>query len=257
MDQLLALPVRGESFLLRRGRFSVLVDGGWDGKSLAAALTSNASDLRKIDVVVCTHADADHARGLSTFLDHWLARGPSGNKILGRVGQFWLPGSWVDVLPDLMRDPVTFVNGLVAALDAFAIKYPQVAERVGVAEDVAKEIDALVHAERQPVEQIQPRGDDVHLGWREEIDPFFGDQDIDLGPTEPSKEPKWFDELRHTADLSETGRREPKIFQLCRRRILYRRSRKRIGTALAAFWLGLVDTASSIQIGRASCRERV
>lgn len=248
MDQLLALPIKGESFLLRRGPYSVLVDGGWDGHVLADAIADYDPQLRKIDIVVCTHADRDHAGGLATFLDHWRAPGLGERRLSGKIGQLWLPGSWADVLPDLMRDPNAFGHGLIAALDEFANGHSDLAARDGDADDIAEELDELVRAERQGDEHREPDREDVRPEKVDEFDPFLDDEDIDLGATEPLDEPQWFGDLRRSvADLVQTRSAALKAFQSCRRRIRYRRSRGRIGTALAEFWLELINTASNIR----------
>ena len=63
MDKLTALPLKGESFLLRRDDYTILVDGGYGSKPLLTALKKLREPVAYIDVVVCTHADMDHAGG--------------------------------------------------------------------------------------------------------------------------------------------------------------------------------------------------
>ena len=103
MDQLIALPIKGESFLLSRSGRHVLVDGGYNSAELAEALRRYAPGLSAMHVVVCTHGDADHARGLSRLIDTW------GHA----VGEFWLPGNWVEVLPKSIESARQFVDGLL------------------------------------------------------------------------------------------------------------------------------------------------
>src|SRR4051812_38034551 len=99
MDQLIALPVKGEAFLLQRDRYHILVDGGGgsnrnsrpSGKALSNALLAVRPNLRKLDVVVCTHADGDHAAGLASFLDYWWTDRAAGPGRDIRVKEFWLP----------------------------------------------------------------------------------------------------------------------------------------------------------------------
>src|SRR5947208_12232464 len=124
MDSLFALPIKGESFLLRRGRHHVLVDGGGSlrkvsdsGLALSHALKTICPTMRGLDIVVCTHADGDHAAGLASLLDHWRVPDGSGGAMVGRIGEFWLPGCWVDAIPELIRTPETFFRGLIAELD--------------------------------------------------------------------------------------------------------------------------------------------
>lgn len=62
--RLLALPVLGESFLLQRDGKNILVDGGFSSSRLIRALQATNVDVNQLDIVVCTHADRDHAGGL-------------------------------------------------------------------------------------------------------------------------------------------------------------------------------------------------
>jgi hypothetical protein len=107
MDRLLALPTSGESFLLQRGGKNILVDGGYGYRKLADTLASPAVAVQHLDIVVCTHADMDHAGGLVGLLDMSAIT----------VGEFWLPGEWGDVLPGLLQDPRGAMNGLLDELD--------------------------------------------------------------------------------------------------------------------------------------------
>ena len=91
MDKLVALPVSGDSYLLRRGDKNILVDGGYSSGKLAKALSSKEVDVDHLDIVVCTHADRDHAGGLADLLE----------KTHIQVDEFWLPGAWLDSLPTL------------------------------------------------------------------------------------------------------------------------------------------------------------
>ena len=61
MDKLLALPIAGDSYLLHSQGVKILVDGGHSSLSLSAALASPDVAVRDLDIVVCTHADIDHA----------------------------------------------------------------------------------------------------------------------------------------------------------------------------------------------------
>lgn len=248
MDHLQALPIKGEAFLLRRGGYSILVDSGWNGRALAAAIRTHAPELRKIDIAVCTHADGDHAGGFKTLLTHWQVSGAKGREVDGDLGQLWLPGRWVDVLSELLREPVAFGRELIAALDELAGDNPDLAKRDGEADDVVEDLDALVRTERSEATSREQIRDDLRPEPDYDFDPFFAGTDIDLGATEPLDEPEWFSDLRRRRDYI-LGTRQPaqKAFQSCRRRIRYRRSRGRIGTALAEFWLGLIDAAENIR----------
>lgn len=78
---------------------TILVDGGRARTALAWQVSGVASS---IDVVVCTHADADHAEGLIGLLESSLVP----------VGEVWLPGRWSSRLKDLCCDPWSFLNEL-------------------------------------------------------------------------------------------------------------------------------------------------
>ena len=84
MNRLSALPVSGDSFLLQRASKNILVDGGWSSKKLISSLSDKTTAVDHLHIVVCTHADSDHAGGLTDFLD---------NSDLS-ADEFWLPGSW-------------------------------------------------------------------------------------------------------------------------------------------------------------------
>ncbi|SAL68931.1 MBL fold metallo-hydrolase [Caballeronia humi] len=81
MNKLVALPVSGDSYLLQRCGQNVLVDGGYSSRALVAALSSPRTELNHLHIVVCTHADKDHAGGFTDLLDNSSIT----------VGEFWLP----------------------------------------------------------------------------------------------------------------------------------------------------------------------
>lgn len=62
-DQVLALPISGEAFLLRRRGHAVLVDGGWKKDNVTRVLATHLPAIKPLDIVVCTHGDGDHAGG--------------------------------------------------------------------------------------------------------------------------------------------------------------------------------------------------
>ena len=100
MARFTALPVgQGDAFLLARADRTILVDGGRSRHSLASQVSAATA---MIDVVVCTHADADHAEGLIGLLES--SRVP--------VHEVWLPGRWSSRLADLCRDQMTFLREL-------------------------------------------------------------------------------------------------------------------------------------------------
>lgn len=236
MDRLWALPIKGEAFLLRRGGHSVLVDGGWDGKVLASSIAAHAPDIQKLDVVVCTHADKDHAGGLATLLKHWNVNGPGDNTAQARIGQMWLPGSWVDVLPELMLKPHIFGKNLIRSLDEFAEEFSELSAYDD--DEFDSHLDAVVSRERSFSKGAQS----------DRYESESGSENIDFDSTEPVDEPEWFNVLRDRFDAIALSRPLAlKTFRSCTNRIRYRRSRGRISPAMSRYWLGLVDAASNIR----------
>lgn len=225
---LLALPVKGESFLLRRAGLAVLVDGGWASDKIHDVLKRNVSGLGHLDVVVCTHGDGDHAGGLPNLLNKWA----------GHVGQLWLPGRWVDVIPQLALDPAEFLGRLVGELDV-ELKAPteQVLGAIHNADDDA------------------PRGapDDTRSAPADHdetsVEHWFDDADEDMGPGEPPPEPDWFGALRRAREDLASDAAAARAFDAARRKVGRRRERatSEVGTRIAHYWLGLIETAKAIR----------
>jgi hypothetical protein len=107
MDKFVALPVRqGDAFYLERNDWSVLVDGGKNQATLPS-LFKRYTNKSGVDVLACTHNDADHANGILGFLESDLS-----------CKELWLPRQWLDglhkvlapvenVLGDLIQDIAT------------------------------------------------------------------------------------------------------------------------------------------------------
>jgi len=87
----IALPVtQGDAFYAERADgFRVLVDGGRSRGALPE-LFRKYTPSRGVDILVCTHNDADHAEGVIGFLDSGLD-----------CKELWLPDTWVDALLSL------------------------------------------------------------------------------------------------------------------------------------------------------------
>lgn len=100
MAKFIALPVgRGDAFYLDRGNGTILVDGGMS-RSALPDMFRRVTGKDSVDILVCTHNDADHVNGVLGFLESELT-----------CGELWLPGRWLAVLPDVL-----------APLDEFAEK---------------------------------------------------------------------------------------------------------------------------------------
>ncbi|WP_170547134.1 MBL fold metallo-hydrolase [Ruegeria arenilitoris] len=226
---LLALPISGESFLLRRAGKNVLVDGGYKKDEIAHVLEHQIRDVQYLDVVVCTHGDGDHVGGLSALLEDWV----------GRVGQLWLPGRWVNVVPQLARDPAEFLNQLVLELDA-ELKKP------------SEEVVSMVrHAENEGIK---------HNDWRDTaslpetndepaISEWLDGYDQSLDPKDILPEPEWFHALRQAEEQLASDEFANRAFKSARRRVKYRQKRKSSGLEIqiALHWLGLIETAQAIR----------
>lgn len=215
MDRLVALPVAGESFLLDRDGKTVLVDGGYASKPLAKELKAYDPDMDRIDIVICTHADKDHAGGLGNLIDE------SGLEI----GEFWLPGQWIDSVEELLKAPRAVVDGLLRELDEIAREFPSRQRQENVLDSMVAKLDERVITERR-----QHRSNQVN-----------------------SERPKdrpgsiEFDRLREEYSDTPVDKAAKNAFESARQRVQYRRRREVIPTDLADYWLGLIKTAESIR----------
>lgn len=92
MARFIAIPVpQGDAFYLERDDLSVLVDGG-RSRSGFPSMFQSATDEDRVNILVCTHNDADHARGILGFLEAGLG-----------CGEVWLPARWLRTLPDVLK----------------------------------------------------------------------------------------------------------------------------------------------------------
>jgi metallo-beta-lactamase superfamily protein len=97
-----ALPVgQGDAFYVERPDGSVLVDGGRSVKGLPGLFKATTC-RRQVDVLVCTHNDADHVNGVIGYL-----RDPDLT-----CGELWLPSEFADRLASLVGRPDAFLAEL-------------------------------------------------------------------------------------------------------------------------------------------------
>lgn len=102
MPRFIAIPVaQGDAFYLERQGFSLLADGG-RSRSALPSMFHVATKADGVNVVLCTHNDADHANGILGFLEAGL-----------RCEEVWLPGRWLGALPDVLRPFVEVFRELV------------------------------------------------------------------------------------------------------------------------------------------------
>jgi hypothetical protein len=101
MPRFIAIPVaQGDAFYLEREDFSVLVDGGRSRRGFPSMFKA-VTQVDGVDILICTHNDADHANGVIGFLEAGL-----------RSDEVWLPGRWLTVLPDVLKPFVDVVAKL-------------------------------------------------------------------------------------------------------------------------------------------------
>jgi len=96
---------QGDAFFMEKGDRRLLVDGGNSISDFPNQFTK-ATNKNDVDVLVCTHNDSDHARGVLGFLRGRLA-----------AKEVWLPASWMDRLSDLISNPENFWKELVADIE--------------------------------------------------------------------------------------------------------------------------------------------
>ena len=91
---LTAFPVHeGDAFLWETFDFRMLVDGGRKPDQIIDFLRGHCESHVKINVVACTHNDADHAHGLIGLL---------GDPSI-EIGEIWLPAEFCDSLIESKR----------------------------------------------------------------------------------------------------------------------------------------------------------
>lgn len=227
-DMVLALPLKGESFLLRRRGCTVLVDGGLPSDGIANVLKRHAWDVQRLNVVLCTHGDRDHAGGLPDLLNSWA----------GRIEQLWLPGRWVEVVPQLANDPAGFLAELVRELDA-QLKAPSDHIR-GMIHD---EDDEALRRDRREILNAPPSRDGGFAdGWLDDVDRAFDPKDL-------PREPEWFNTLRRAAEELANDGVASRTFEAARRRVKRRHKRlvSKLEARIALYWLDLIETAKAIR----------
>ncbi len=100
MDKFIALPVvKGAAFYLERAGHYILVDGG-SGKNAISNMVRQK--CTRIDVLICTHNDADHADGVIELLESTDIP----------IEEVWIPASWTYRLEDLIKNERNFFKEL-------------------------------------------------------------------------------------------------------------------------------------------------
>lgn len=221
MDKLVALPISGDSFLLRRRNRNILVDGGHSSRALIGALSAPSVAVLHLHVVVCTHADKDHAGGLTDLLDESSVR----------VDEFWLPGAWSDSLPELLQSPQQVIDTLVAELEGL---FP--VEEGDLDQDDEDRFESRVNAliaEERRTNQRDRQGNVFRA------DPKRQDDAAGLA---------WLKKQVASLELDAANdAASARAFSRGRRLVRYRASKMMLDRKWVAFWVSLIDTAERIR----------
>jgi hypothetical protein len=100
---------QGDAFFLEREGLAVLIDGGRSVQGFPAQF-QKVTNRDSVDILVCTHNDADHANGILGFLRSGLT-----------CKEVWLPGSWTDRLEDLLLHPESFTEELISNIEEIEV----------------------------------------------------------------------------------------------------------------------------------------
>ncbi|MCZ4281469.1 hypothetical protein O4H49_11820 [Kiloniella laminariae] len=233
-DKLTALPVRGDSFVLQRAGRTIMVDSGWEGLELAKSLDSYLPEVDKINIAVCTHNDMDHAGGFTSLLDHWSPCFTGTSDDL--IEEFWLPGKWVEVVPDLLTKAHEFADCLIQELDDFIEDNPNLALDIkgsNSADDFFYSPEKSYQGKYQAEVNLQKGAD---YSKKEDAT----QQDL--------QESEWMEDLRALAeDIIAEEAASLRALANARARVRYRKRKNKISPAFSEFWLSLIDAADRIR----------
>lgn len=280
MSELMALAVHGDAFVYRGSKGTVLVDGGGSSAALGKQLATSLPAVNHLDIVVCTHADLDHANGLKSILTHWR-RATGGS---ATIGEFWLPGRWMDVAKRGLDDPNELMSELIKELDEGRLDHARALMWADGEDDPGSSLDEdegnetrvptlsdVIDALRDAGSTIQiaavsaPNSEDEQTTTvivQIDADPRPAPEPIDDNEqpedyAEPF-EPEWLGELRkRLANVPDDGKAAV-AFENARRRVDYRTARyqhmvvrglpRKVGTSrpTARYCLALIDAAEAI-----------
>jgi len=183
VSSFVAIPVgQGDAFYFKSKDTSVLVDGG-RSRQRFSELFRTTLNVNRVDIVVCTHNDADHANGILGFLEAGL-----------QCRELWLPGSWGGVLPYLLKpaaafrkqlrewvtqvQPIPLIDQLERDIDEGGTPGPQ-----PVLERIAEEFSPEQMQSKDSVGPVELGPDGWPPEWyaileREDAGPMFGRDDI-------------------------------------------------------------------------------
>jgi hypothetical protein len=159
----LALPVsQGDAFYLESSGISVLVDGGKNRHSFPC-LFKQHTGRSGVDILVCTHNDADHANGVLGFLESGFG-----------CGELWLPCTWLETIKALPGDPKQWNETFEALVDRVSNAVAKRARSSRTAEDPLEAYASSLSKERKTDVGPSPSGE----GASRTLDAWLGD-DID------------------------------------------------------------------------------
>ena len=154
MPRFIAIPVaQGDAFYLEREELSVLIDGG-KSRTALPSMFQMTTKAYGVNVLICTHNDSDHANGVLGFLEAGL-----------RCDEVWLPGRWLDLLPDLLKPFVEVFVELANDIDD--LDNPQLKENTNKR---PYHIDNLAEDLHQPMSDIPDIQEGISVeanGWPE------------------------------------------------------------------------------------------
>lgn len=196
--------------------------GGHSSLKLLGALSSPSVAVSHLHVVVCTHADRDHAGGLTDLLDY---------KLSVQVDEFWLPGAWSDMLPGLLQNPKQVVDELVEELKGFV---PD--EKQDPDQNDDDNFESRVHARLADKRRETERD---RRGNESRADPKWQADAAGL---------EWLKEQAANLDIDAANdAASAKAFSRGRRLVRYHASKMVLDRQWVAFWVSLIDTAERIR----------
>ena len=141
-SRFIALPVgQGDGFFYQNDVGSVLIDGGKSVRAITAQLQV-ATSCSELDVLVCTHNDADHANGVLGILESGIP-----------CREVWLPGRWTERLEHLLKNPRDFSHELYRDWRESRDKYAE----VGTLDELG---DRLSLEDRREISETRERNSD-------------------------------------------------------------------------------------------------
>lgn len=100
--------IEGDAFLLEKDEKKILVDGGKDSRNNFVEKFSRTR-IEQLDLIVCTHADADHTEGIINLLR-------SSVKLTCK--EIWIPAKWQRYIDRIKDDRMKFILDLTQEIQS-------------------------------------------------------------------------------------------------------------------------------------------